>query len=198
MPRCLEGTSVGLRERQTSELDPTQARRERIPADRPRVCDSDARRARAVVPPSRQPRRDPDKLASAPMSPLSCSCCCAGRSVRSDRAILAALARALSGIERIGNFAVPVVEIDDRKQPLRAVRDRAVGGPQESCERPRGPAMRSPSGPPNVSFPPRVPLDDGPFPPRRHRCPISSCARQPRKSRWESPRLRREPTCAHQ
>jgi hypothetical protein len=47
------------------ELDPTPARRERIPADRPRVCDSDARRARAVVPPSRQPRQDPDKLDAA-------------------------------------------------------------------------------------------------------------------------------------
>ena len=39
------------------ELDPTPARRERIPADRPRVCDSDARRARAVMPPSRGPGR---------------------------------------------------------------------------------------------------------------------------------------------
>jgi hypothetical protein len=64
--RCLEGTSVGLRERPDErELDPTPARRERIPADRPRVCDSDARRARVVVPPSRQPRQDPDKLDAA-------------------------------------------------------------------------------------------------------------------------------------
>jgi hypothetical protein len=47
--RCLEGTSVGLRERPDErELDPTPVRRERIPADRPRVCDSDARRACAV------------------------------------------------------------------------------------------------------------------------------------------------------
>jgi hypothetical protein len=35
-------------------------------------------------------------------------------------------------------------------------------------------------------FPPRVPMVDGPFPPRRHRWPTSSCARQSRKSRCAS------------
>jgi hypothetical protein len=63
MPRRNVGRFAGTPDER--ELDPTPARRERIPADRPRVCDSDARRARAVVPPSRQPRQDPDKLDAA-------------------------------------------------------------------------------------------------------------------------------------
>jgi hypothetical protein len=70
--------------------------------------------------------------------------------------------------------------------PLQERRSRANALEAHEC----GP----PSGPQCVPFPPRVPMVDRPFPPRRHRWPTSSCARQPRKSRWESPRLRREPT----
>jgi hypothetical protein len=50
--------------------------------------------------------------------------------------------------------------------------------------------MRSTQRPSIVPCPPRVPMVDRPFPPRRHRWPTSSCARQPRKSRRESPRCR--------
>ena len=42
MPRRNVGRFAGTADER--ELDPTPARRERIPADRPRVCDSDARR----------------------------------------------------------------------------------------------------------------------------------------------------------
>jgi hypothetical protein len=57
--------------------------------------------------------------------------------------------------------------------------------------------MRSTQRPSIVPCPPRVPMVDRPFPPSRHRWPTSSSARQPRKSRRESPRCRvdeRRPT----
>jgi len=56
---------------------------------------------------------------------------------------------------------------------------------------PARPTMRSTQRLSMCPFPPRVPMVDGPFPPRRHRWPTSRCARRPRKSRWEGPRLRR-------
>src|SRR6266545_4100578 len=52
--------------------------------------------------------------------------------------------------------------------------------------------MRSTRRPSTCPFPPRVPMVDRPFPPRRHRWPTSSCARQPRKSRWENGLVRGE------
>jgi hypothetical protein len=47
--------------------------------------------------------------------------------------------------------------------------------------------MRSTERPSMCPFSPRVSMVDGPFPPRGHRWPTSGCARQPRKSRSESP-----------
>src|SRR5581483_10209022 len=70
--------------------------------------------------------------------------------------------------------------------------DGEVAGTAAVVPTPSGPTMRSIQRPSMCPYPLRVPTVDRPFPPRRHRWPTSSCARQPRKSRCENGVVRGE------